>query len=80
MPLKTRFNSSRGLHKRDAIVPVVGDFGGPRALAAIGTLACQRGQRLSAFYASNVEFYLFSDDRFDRFVANLGGCREPATA
>ena len=31
----------------------------------------QRGQRLSAFYASNVEFYLFGDGRFERFVANL---------
>ena len=66
------FQFIKSLHKRDAIVPVVGDLSGPRALAAIGTLLGQRGQRLSAFYASNVEFYLFSDDRFDRFVANLG--------
>ena len=66
------FQFIKSLHKRDAIVPVVGDLSGPRALAAIGTLLGQRGQRLSAFYASNVEFYLFSDDRFDRFVTNLG--------
>jgi len=66
------FQFIKSLHTRDAIVPVVGDLSGPRALAAIGALLGQRGQRLSAFYASNVEFYLFSDDRFDRFVANLG--------
>ena len=66
------FQFVKSLHKRDAIVPVVGDLSGPRALAAIGTLLGQRGQRLSALYASNVEFYLFSDARFDRFVANLG--------
>ena len=30
-----------------------------------------RGDRLSAFYASNVEFYLFADGRFPRFIENV---------
>ena len=30
-----------------------------------------RGERLSAFYASNVEFYLFGDGKFPSFVDNL---------
>ena len=55
------------------MIPVVGDLSGPRALAAIGSRLRQQGQRLSAFYASNVEFYLFGDGRFGRFVTNLGG-------
>jgi len=66
------FQFIRTLQQRDLVIPVVGDLSGPRALSAIGALLGQRGQRLSAFYASNVEFYLFSDERFDPFVANLG--------
>jgi hypothetical protein len=31
----------------------------------------ERGDRLSAFYTSNVEFYLFGDRSFPRFVENL---------
>jgi hypothetical protein len=61
----------KGLEEKDLVIPIVGDLSGPRALAAIGTHARQRGQKLSAFYASNVEFYLFGDGRFERFVANL---------
>jgi hypothetical protein len=30
-----------------------------------------RGLTVSAFYTSNVEFYLMRDDAFERFVANL---------
>ena len=61
----------RSLEQKDLVIPVVGDLSGSRALSAIGTHVRQRGQRLSAFYASNVEFYLFGDGRFERFVANL---------
>ena len=67
------FQFIKSLQQRDLVIPVVGDLSGPRALAAIGSLLRQRGQRLSAIYASNVEFYLFGDGRFDRFVSNLGG-------
>jgi hypothetical protein len=66
------FQFLKSLHARDLIIPVVGDLSGPRALAAIGGALKERGERLSAFYASNVEFYLFGDGRFPRFMANLG--------
>jgi hypothetical protein len=65
------FQFVKSLQQRDLVIPVVGDLSGPRTLAAIGVLLRERGQRLSAFYASNVEFYLFGDGRFDRFVNNL---------
>jgi hypothetical protein len=62
----------RGLQLRDAVVPVVGDLAGPRALVAIGRAIRQRGEELSAFYVSNVELYLFQDGTFPRYVENLG--------
>ena len=30
-----------------------------------------RGEKLTAFYVSNVEFYLFREDTFSRFITNL---------
>jgi hypothetical protein len=61
----------RSLQQQDLIIPVVGDLSGPSAIAAIGRLMTERGDHLSAFYASNVEFYLFGDDKFARFMENL---------
>jgi hypothetical protein len=67
------FQFLKSLQERDLVIPVVGDLSGSRALAAIGSRLRQKGQRLSALYASNVEFYLFGDGRFGQFVTNLGG-------
>ena len=67
----------KGLQERDLIIPVVGDLSGTRAVSGIAAALRERGQRnqpgaqLSAFYVSNVEFYLFGDARFARFVTNL---------
>lgn len=61
----------KGLQARDLVIPVVGDLSGPAALARIGAAVERRGLRLSAFYVSNVEFYLFGDGTFPQFAANL---------
>ena len=61
----------RDLSRGQRIVPVTGGFGGPYALRAIGRWMRARGLFVSAFYTSNVEFYLMRDRAFDRFVANL---------
>jgi hypothetical protein len=66
------FQFVKGLEARDLIVPVVGDLAGPSAVAAIGNVLAARHERLSAFYVSNVEFYLFREGTFARFAANLG--------
>lgn len=65
------FQIVKNLHARDLIIPVVGNLSGPSALNAIGAAIGRRGERLSAFYASNVEFYLFGDGTFREFAANL---------
>ena len=61
----------KSLEANDLVVPIVGDLSGPHAIAAIGALMAARGERLSAFYASNVENYLFRDGHFQRFAENL---------
>src|SRR4051812_12878964 len=65
------FQFIKSLQARDRIIPVVGDISGPSALQAIGREIAARGEKLSAFYVSNVEFYLFGDGTYPRFVTNL---------
>jgi hypothetical protein len=61
----------KSMQVQDRIVPVVGDISGPSALQAVGRAIGARGERLSAFYVSNVEFYLFGQGAFPRFITNL---------
>jgi hypothetical protein len=65
------FQFVKGIEGRDLVIPIVGDLSGPTALAAIGKLLASRGERLTAFYASNVEFYLQREGTYPKFVANL---------
>jgi hypothetical protein len=61
----------RDLERARRVVPVVGDFAGPQALRAVGRYLREQGEMVSAFYASNVEFYLVRDGGFERFMANV---------
>lgn len=61
----------KGMQDRDLIVPVTGDISGPKAVRAIGEYLREINEKVSAFYASNVEFYLVRNGSFDRFVDNL---------
>ena len=65
------FQFVKALEARDAIIPVVGNVSGTHALRAIGEAIADRHERVSAFYISNVEFYLARDAGFGRFVDNL---------
>jgi hypothetical protein len=65
------FQFVKSLQARDRVIPVVGNLSGPKALASIGRMVTARGESLSAFYASNVEFYLNRDGSYPRFIGNL---------
>ncbi len=53
------------------LVPVVGDFAGTHALRAIADDVRRRGLVVGAFYASNVEEYLFDGRVWPAFADNL---------
>lgn len=61
----------RDLSRRDRIIPVVGDLAGPTAVREIGKYLAEAGRKVSAFYVSNVEMYLFRYGSFGRFVDNV---------
>jgi hypothetical protein len=61
----------KGMQSRNLIVPVVGDFAGPKALRAVGRYLRSHSTFVSAFYVSNVEQYLQRESRDDRFCASV---------
>ncbi len=66
------YASVRDLHLENRIIPVVGDLAGPHGLKEMGVVMREMGVRLTAFYASNVEFYLWRNATFGAWVDNLG--------
>jgi hypothetical protein len=75
--LQNYFNSEddfqflKKLQDQDMIVPVVGDLSGPQAMKAIGQYVAEIKEKVSAFYVSNVEFYLQRQGTFDKFIENV---------
>jgi hypothetical protein len=58
------------LHRKNLIVPLVGDFAGPSAIRKVGDYLKQRNANVSTFYLSNVEGYL-NGPTMKAFQANL---------
>jgi len=65
------YRAVRSLEQRNLIVPLVANFAGPKTLKAIGGWVSERGARVTTFYSSNVEQYLFQDGIWDEFAENL---------
>ena len=59
------------LQEKNLIVPVSGDFGGTKAIRAIGAYLKDHGGVVSAFYVSNVEQYLDMDGKLQTFYDNV---------
>jgi hypothetical protein len=53
------------------VVPIVGDFGGDKALRSIAQYLRAHGATVTLFYTSNVEQYLFQSSAWRRFFDNL---------
>jgi hypothetical protein len=66
------FRFIKGLHSRNRIVPIVGDFGGPAAIRRVGEYVRAHGDVVHAFYGSNVNVYLTNVQR-NAFCRNLAG-------
>jgi hypothetical protein len=66
-----RFGIIKAMQQKNLIVPVVGDFAGPKALRAIAAYLKEHGARVSAFYVSNVESYLQRNGVWSTFCGNV---------
>jgi hypothetical protein len=65
------FGILKTLEERNLLVPVVGDFAGPKALRAVGKYIADHGATVSAYYTSNVEQYLFQNGVWPAFYTNV---------
>ncbi|MEO8620185.1 MAG: hypothetical protein ABI625_03895 [bacterium] len=62
----------RDYQSRNLLVPVIGDFAGPKALRAVGEWIRAHDAKINAMYVSNVEQYLFMDtEAWKRYYANV---------
>jgi hypothetical protein len=69
---EANFRLVQDMQRRNAIVPVVGDFAGSKALRAVGDYVRSHRATVGVFYTSNVEQYLFqSGDAWSRFYENV---------
>ena len=65
------YQSVRDAQIGDRVIPLVGDFAGPTALSRLSDWLRHRSLTVSAFYASDVEFFLLRSGRFAAYVDNL---------
>ncbi len=65
------FQVIKTLQDRNLIIPITADLSGQKAVKAIGEFLKEINEKVSAFYVSNVEFYLWRYDTMLRFVENL---------
>jgi hypothetical protein len=65
------FQFVKSLQARNLVVPVVGNLAGDHTLREIGKVMAARGDKLSALYVSNVEFYLMREATFDAYAATV---------
>jgi hypothetical protein len=63
----------KDLEMRNMVIPVVGDFAGPKAIRTVGQYLRDHNAAVTAFYLSNVEQYLFQQgDDWRKWFTNVG--------
>ena len=68
---ESHYQFLRDLHQRDLIIPLVGNFADPDAIPAVGKHLKEINVKVSAFYTSNVEYYLMYQGQFPSFLENV---------
>ena len=67
---ETHFRFLKELESKNLLVPVIGNFSGPKALRAVAKYLKEINAKVSAFYLSNVEDYLYRDGSWNHFCSN----------
>jgi hypothetical protein len=68
---EANFRWLKDFESKNLVVPIVGDFAGPKAIRAVGQYLKDHHAVASVFYTSNVEQYLFQqDDDWGKYYRN----------
>ena len=69
---ESTFRWLKDFESRNLVVPVVGDFAGPKAIRGVAQWLKARNAVVTAFYTSNVEQYLFMQSQdWERYYKNV---------
>src|SRR5204862_3615603 len=69
------FTFVKEIEAKNMLVPIVGDFAGPKALRAVGSYLKEHAAVVNIFYVSNVEQYLEQNGVWSKFCANAASLR-----
>jgi hypothetical protein len=61
----------KDFESKNLLVPVVGDFAGPKAIRSVAQYLKDHHALVGVFYTSNVEQYLFQDNVWSKYYANV---------
>jgi hypothetical protein len=65
---KDRYDRIRNMELQNLIVPLVGDFAGPKAIRSVAEYLREHGSTVHVFYISNVEDYI---QAWPKYVGNI---------
>lgn len=65
------FRILRELERNNVIIPLVGDFAGPKSVRSVGRYLKRHGATVAVFYTSNVEQYLRPSGTWSDFCRNF---------
>lgn len=68
---RENYDRVRLMQQQNLIVPLVGDFAGPKAIRAVGQYLKDHGATVHVFYISNVEDYIQARSRYVGNIASL---------
>ena len=66
------FADLKTLETNNLLVPIVGDFGGDKAIRKVGDYLRDHGATVTYFYTSNVEQYLFQTEAWSKYYTSVG--------
>ena len=69
---EANYRTLKDFEERNLLVPLTGNFAGDKTLRTVGAWVRERGAKITAFYTSNVEQYLWQQgDEASRFYKNV---------
>ena len=68
---ESNFRFVKEMQQKNLIVPLVGDFAGPKVIRTVGRYLKDHKAIVSAFYLSNVEMYILPSQQWKSFCANV---------
>jgi hypothetical protein len=74
------FRFVQRMQAENRVIPLVGDFAGPKAVPGVAEYLRKNSIRLSVFYVSNVEEFLFEDKVWPKWVDNVAALPADASS